>query len=103
MRIYDDHMYHGSALIQIAEHPQFTAINSLKNHGGTVRTACRVNDEIAVYLKYASKPTRSHHPEYPFTFKDTQLQELEEIAADHPRMVQTEKLFRAGAGSRGLL
>jgi len=30
MNIDDNHMYHGAALIQIAEHPQFTAINSLK-------------------------------------------------------------------------
>ena len=29
MKIRDDHMFHGAALIQIAEHPRFTAINSL--------------------------------------------------------------------------
>ena len=28
MKIDDDHLYHGSALLQITEHPTFTAINS---------------------------------------------------------------------------
>ncbi len=84
MRIADDHMYHGSALIQIAEHPQFTAINSLKNRGVVVPTAYRINDEIAVFLKYASKPTPAFD-EYAFTFHADQLKELEEIAAEHPR------------------
>ena len=83
MRVHDDHMYHGSALIQIAEHPQFTAINSLTNRGVVVPTAYRVNNDIAVYLKYASKPTRTYK-EYSFTFKESQLQELDEIAEVHP-------------------
>jgi hypothetical protein len=29
MKIADDHLYHGAALLQIAEHAQFTAINRL--------------------------------------------------------------------------
>jgi hypothetical protein len=83
MRIHDDHMYHGSALIQIAEHPQFTAINSLTNHDTVVPTAYRINNDIAVYLKYASKPI-SIAKEYTFAFKESQLQELAEIAQAHP-------------------
>jgi hypothetical protein len=77
-------MYHGSALIQIAEHPQFTAINSLTNHAEVVPTAYKVNNDIAIYLKYASKPT-STAKEYVFTFTESQLQELAEIAEVHPR------------------
>src|SRR5262249_49248048 len=74
--------YHGSALIQIAEHPQFTAINSLANHGEAVRIAYKVNNDIAVYLKYASQPNSIK--EYVFKFTESQLQELAEIAQVQP-------------------
>ena len=30
MKINDDHMFHGAALTQIAEHHQFTAINGIR-------------------------------------------------------------------------
>lgn len=33
MKIHDDHLYHGAALTQIAEHPLFIAINALKVGG----------------------------------------------------------------------
>ena len=48
MHIDDDHLYHGSALIQIAEHPHFTAINSLKVKGKLVRAAYKINDQMEV-------------------------------------------------------
>ena len=84
VRIDDDHMYHGAALIQIAEHPQFTAINSLKVSGAVSPAAYKINDEIAVYLKYAWSPTRTYK-EYTFAFHQEQLDELSEIAAINPR------------------
>lgn len=31
MKMNNDHMYHGAALTQIAEHPEFTAIKTIKN------------------------------------------------------------------------
>ena len=79
MKIDDDHMYHGAALIQIAEDPQFTAINSFKLSTGVSRSAYRINDDIGVYLKYASKPTPAFR-EYGFTFQKQQLTELQELA-----------------------
>ena len=88
MKIHDDHLYHGSALIQIAEHPSFTAINSLKIGSKIVRVAYRINDDIAVYLKYASKPT-GRFKEYIFTFTQDHRAELSEIAE------ATAKLFVA--------
>ena len=51
MRIHDDHMYHGAALIQVAEHKSFTAINALKTSSGLHRNAYKINDEIGLYLK----------------------------------------------------
>jgi hypothetical protein len=75
MKIDDDHMYHGAALIQIAEHPQFTAINSFKGKLAAYENAYRINSDIAVYLKYAAKPNKSHQ-EYVFTFSMANLDEL---------------------------
>lgn len=88
MRVDDDHMYHGAALIQIAEDPQFTAINSFKLAAGVSRSAYRINDDIGVYLKYASKPTPAYR-EYLFTFQKQHLAELAAIAK------ATEKVFAA--------
>ena len=79
MKIHDDHMYHGAALIQIAEHPQFTAINSLKGKLADYENAYRINSDIAIYLKYAGKPNKAHQ-EYVFTFNKPNLAELDAIA-----------------------
>lgn len=83
MNIHDDHLYHGAALIQIAEHDQFTAINSLTSNGDVVRVAYRINHDIAVYFKYARKPTKAFR-EYPFTFTKHQLDELAVISNANP-------------------
>ena len=88
MKVDDDHLYHGAALIQIAEHPQFTTINSFKLTTGVSRSAYKINDEIGVYLKYASKPTPAFK-EYVFTFRREHLNELKEIA------LKVEKVFMA--------
>jgi hypothetical protein len=80
MRIHDDHMFHGAALIQIAEHPSFTAINSLRTAAGVFHNAYRVNQDVAVYLKYASKPTPAFD-EYQFTFTQAHLEELDAITS----------------------
>jgi len=37
VHIDDDHMFHGAALTQIAEHPAFTAINSFEDNGDKSR------------------------------------------------------------------
>ncbi len=78
MKIHDDHMFHGAALIQVAEHKRFTAINSLKIGAKLHRNAYKINDEIGLYLKYASKKTKAHD-EYMFTFTREHLKDLEKI------------------------
>jgi len=78
MNIKDDHLYHGAALTQIAEDKRFTAINVLKVKGKPSRSAFQVNDDIAVYLKYASKPVGAFD-EYVFTFNTANLAELNDI------------------------
>ena len=84
MKIHDDHLYHGAALIQIAEHPQFTAINSLKVKGEVVRAAYKINAHIAVYLKYAAK-THGRFKEYVFTFHTDHLETIEALADANPQ------------------
>lgn len=78
MTIRDKHLYHGAVLNQIAEHPQFTAINALKIAGEIVLNAFKVNDDIVVYLKYRRDPTATHG-EYVFGFSPDNLSELERI------------------------
>ena len=67
MKIDNDHLYHGAALIQIAEHGHFTAINPLRVDNRTLRGAYRVNDTTGLFLKYCTAP-RKPHDEYMFTF-----------------------------------
>lgn len=83
MKIHDDHLFHGSALIQIAEHPSFKAINALKIGGKTVRVAYRINDDVAVYCKYATKPVGAA-AEYLFTFHKDHIADLKKICAAVP-------------------
>lgn len=78
MKIDDDHMYHGAALIQIAEHPQFTAINSVKIKNKVEENTFQVNQTIAVHLKYASQPNGSHE-EFVFTFNKRHLEMLRKL------------------------
>ncbi|MDX6015086.1 MULTISPECIES: hypothetical protein [Shewanella] len=78
MSINDDHLYHGAALTQIAEHPQFTAINAFRDGKKISRSSFLINQDIAVYLKYASKPT-GRYKEYIFNFRKEHLEEIEEI------------------------
>ena len=79
MKIQDEHLYHGAVLNQIAEHERFTAINALTVFGNPVKSAFRVNDDTAVYLKYARKPHGSYD-EYLFTFHQSNLEEIANIS-----------------------
>ena len=65
-------MYHGAALIQIAEHPEFTAINSLKVKGKVLPNSYKINDGIGVHMKYASRPANTFG-EYQFTLPQEEL------------------------------
>ncbi|MBN8586093.1 MAG: hypothetical protein J0M37_13465 [Ignavibacteria bacterium] len=85
MTIDDDHLYHGAALIQIAEDKHFTAINSMTYKNIIYRSAYRVNTKIGVYFKYASKP-HYKHKEYLFTFMSNNLRELEKIRKVTPKL-----------------
>jgi hypothetical protein len=75
MKINDDHMYHGAALTQIAEHPTFKAVNSFWLNGKKSHCAFRINDTTGIYIKYAGTPHGSAG-EYTFTLAKTHTDEL---------------------------
>jgi hypothetical protein len=75
MKINDDHMYHGAALTQIAEHPTFKAINAFWQNGEKSSCAFRINDTTGIYIKYAGVPHGSAK-EYVFTFTKPNLEDL---------------------------
>lgn len=85
MKITDEHLYHGAALTQIAEHKAFTAINGIRVNCELHRSAFRVNDDIGVYFKYASKPTPAHR-EYQFTFTPNHLADLASLKQTHAKL-----------------
>lgn len=69
-------MYHGGALIQIAEYPTFKAINSFEpRRGEKSRAAFIVNTDTGIYFKYGSNPTRTFK-EYSFVFNESNFDEL---------------------------
>jgi len=70
-------------LLQIAEHPQFTAINPLELGERNLRVAYKVNDDIAVYLKYASRPV-GRYREYVFTFSAAHLADIYDVRNSLP-------------------
>ena len=86
MYIADDHMYHGAALIQIAEHEQFTAINALTLNKRPVSSWFKINNHIAVGFKYA-REGKEPYGEYVFTFKSGHLQTIRAIAGVHDRII----------------
>ncbi len=84
MKIHDDHMYHGAALIQVAEHKNFTAINALKVGKITHRNSYKINDKIALHIKYATNKIKPSE-EYVFTFSKQHLNDLKSIHKVHPK------------------
>lgn len=73
MKINDDHMYHGAALTQVAEHERFTSINAVRFAKKLSRSSFRINESIGIYLKYAAKLIGT---DYNFTFTKDNKQEL---------------------------
>ena len=86
MKIHDDHMYHGAALTQVAEHPRFTAINAFSYAGHSSRSGFLVNHDVGIYLKYATKKTK-RFGEFIFTFSAEHIAEIDALAK------KAEKVF----------
>ncbi len=78
MKIDDNHMCHGTALLQVAEHDTFTAINALKLGSTAHRNAFQINNEIALYFKHGSDKS-GKFDEYNFTFSQENICDLKKI------------------------
>ncbi|MGX9524303.1 hypothetical protein ACXHWJ_08555 [Alcaligenes nematophilus] len=64
----------GAAIMQIAEHKSFTAINPLKIKKEVINNAFLINDDTCLFLKYGQEPKRTG--EYQFTFSAEQLKNI---------------------------
>lgn len=78
MKIRMEHEYIGAALMQIAEHEQFTAINAMQIKGEKINNAFKINNNIGLLCKYASEPNGMN--EYLFTFHADHLNAIQKIA-----------------------
>ena len=81
MKIRLEHQNIGAAVMQIAEHEQFTAINALKLNGKPVSNAFLINSHVAVLCKYATEP--NGNGEYAFTFTEDQMKTLASLLPKH--------------------
>lgn len=77
MKIRTEHKYIGAALMQIAEHEKFTAINAMQVKDEKINNAFKINDNIGLLCKYASEPNTNG--EYLFTFQSEHLESIEKI------------------------
>ncbi len=71
----------GAAVMQIAEHKQFTAINALHFNGSSVGNAFLINSHVAVLCKYATEPNKVG--EYAFTFGQDMMNILTKLMKKH--------------------
>lgn len=85
MQINDDHMYHGAALTQIAEHGNGTAISPCVFKGKVSRCAFWISRNTAVYLKYRTEP-EGRFEQYSFKFSQRNLSELRTLAKQAKRL-----------------
>jgi len=84
MKIHERHERHGAAMLQIAEHFSFTTINAFRVGSERSVNAYTVNDNIGMYLKYATKP-HGAWDEYKFTFNREHLTEIASLNSKRER------------------
>ena len=82
VKIFDRQVYHGSALIQIAEHDKFTSINRIDLQGVGFRSVFSVNEEIGIFLKYATTPSNTEPLEYSFRFSKGNMDGIKVLKKD---------------------
>jgi hypothetical protein len=85
MKIRTEHQNLGAALMQIAEHDSFTAINPLRIRASKINNAFLINSDTCLFLKYGQEP-KSTTGEYQFTFTRDQIAPITEAAGIHPKV-----------------
>jgi len=76
MTIDDHDLYYGAPLKQIADHKLFKSINAEWQSNEKSRCAYRINTDIGVYIRAATKPVSG---EYVFNFKKENIEEVKAL------------------------
>lgn len=84
MKIRIEQQTIGAAIMQIAEHKNFTAINRLKIGGEFVNNGFLINGDIAVVCKYATEPNGAG--EYIFNFNADHIENIQKIQKGKHRL-----------------
>lgn len=74
----------GAAVMQIAEHDQFTAINTLTINGNKISNAFLVNHDTAVLCKYSSEPNSIGG--YVFTYNEEHMENISELSEKYGKI-----------------
>ena len=98
MTIDDNDLYYGAALKQIADHRLFKSINAERQVGEKSRCAYRINTDIGVYIRAATKPVNG---EYVFNFKATNIEELKALGQICRKLFIVLVCYNAKAITRG--
>ncbi|KTB99747.1 MULTISPECIES: hypothetical protein [Pseudomonas syringae group] len=85
MKIRTEHQNLGAALMQIAEHDSFTAINPLRIGNAKINNAFLINTDTCLFLKYGQEPKRSTH-EYQFTFRADHVTAIRSAGEVNPKV-----------------
>ncbi len=81
MKITKEHKNIGTAVMQIAEHDKFTAINRLKLNGQNISNGFLINSHMAVLCKYATYSNSLE--EFTFKFHGEQLANINALCKKH--------------------
>jgi hypothetical protein len=74
MKIDKEDLYYSAAILQVAEHKSFKAINRLPARG--LSHTYLINTDVGLHLKYASKP---HQGSYHFSFSAGHMEALDKL------------------------
>jgi hypothetical protein len=85
MKIRTEHQNLGAALMQIAEHDSFTAINPLRIRASKINNAFLINSDTCLFLKYGQEP-KSTTGEYQFTFTRDQIAPITEASGIYAKV-----------------
>lgn len=77
-RIDEYHRYHGAALSQVAEHPDFSSVNKVV--GMDSRSVYQINHNIGMYVKHSTLENN----EWRFTFAPTHQEEVRQLFVRFP-------------------
>jgi hypothetical protein len=98
MMIDNNDLYYGAALKQIADHKLFKSINAEWQGGEKSRCAYRINTDIGIYVRAATKPVCG---EYVFNFKKTNFEEWKALEKVCKNVFIVLVCYDARAISRG--